>query len=59
MGADAENFIRSVTSRYALARGFLARLWTLVGQLTFKINPASPTEGIERRQAAEIPGAPH
>jgi MFS family permease len=21
--------------------------------------PASPTEGIERRQAAEIPGAPH
>ena len=22
-------------------------------------NPASPTEGIERRQAAEIPGAPH
>jgi len=23
------------------------------------INPSSPTEGIERRQAAEIPGAPH
>jgi len=22
-------------------------------------SPASPTEGIERRQAAEIPGAPH
>jgi small-conductance mechanosensitive channel len=25
----------------------------------FELNPASPTEGIERRQAAEIPGAPH
>ena len=23
------------------------------------ITPASPTEGIERRQGAEIPGAPH
>ena len=23
------------------------------------LNPASPTEGVERRQAAEIPGAPH
>jgi hypothetical protein len=28
-------------------------------KIGFELNPASPTEGIERRQAAEIPGAPH
>ena len=32
---------------------------TLEAAIAVVVNPASPTEGIERRQAAEIPGAPH
>jgi hypothetical protein len=46
MGADSENFIDSVTSRYATARNFLARLWTFFGQVTFKIKRGTSEETI-------------
>jgi len=41
----------------AFARGCKSRYRPATAPLV--ISPASPTEGIERRQAAEIPGAPH
>lgn len=46
MGADSENFIGSVTSRYAMARGFLTRLSTIVGKVTFKIKRGTKDETI-------------
>jgi hypothetical protein len=46
MGADSENFIDSVTSRYAMARSFLARLSTFVAQVTFKIKRGTQDETI-------------
>jgi hypothetical protein len=46
MGGDAANFIASMTSRYARMRGFLARLWALVGRLTFKIKRGTQDETI-------------
>jgi hypothetical protein len=46
MGADSENFIDSVTSRYAMARSFVARLSTFVGQVTFKIKRGTQDETI-------------
>ena len=46
MGAGAENFIASMTSRYARARSFLTQLWTFVGQVTFKIKRGTQDETI-------------
>ena len=46
MGADAENFIASMTSRYARARSFLTQLGTFVGQVTFKIKRGTQDETI-------------
>jgi hypothetical protein len=46
MGADSGNFSDSTKSRYAKMRGFLVRLWTLVGQLTFKIKQGTPDETV-------------
>jgi hypothetical protein len=47
MGAEPEHLLDSMTSRYAMARSFLARLSTLVGQVTFKIKRGAPAETIE------------
>jgi hypothetical protein len=46
MGADTENFIDSMTSRYAMARSFLARLSTFVARVTFKIKRGTHDETI-------------
>lgn len=47
MGTEPEHLLDSVTSRYAMARSFLARLSTFVGQVTFKIKRGAPAETIE------------
>ena len=47
MGAEPEHLLDSMTSRYAMARSFLARLSTFVGQVTFKIKGGTPAETIE------------
>ena len=47
MGAEPEHILNSMTSRYAMARSFLTRLSTFVGQVTFKIKRGAPAETIE------------
>ena len=47
MGAEPEHLLDSMTSRYAMARSFLVRLSTFVGQVTFKIKRGAPAETIE------------
>ncbi len=47
MGAEPEHFLSSLTSRYAMGRSFLARLSTLLGEVTFKIKRGTPPETIE------------
>ncbi len=45
--AESDNLLGSVTSSYASARGFISRLTTIFGLLTFKIKRGKPEETIE------------
>ncbi len=46
MAADSGNLIESLTLRYAMARGFFARLSEITGRATFRIKRGQPDETI-------------
>ncbi len=56
--------VSALVNKRAEIAGMITRTEQQLGQFRADLvhldaTPASPTEGIERRQAAEIPGAPH